>query len=113
MAYDMWEDESTVASHGVDVPAWINKGISVSTVAAVMQGGCASGSYMPAVTYHQALDTMSTHGDDVLQYIQDRYGELPKPEDNISWAGIAVFYLSIAVEAWAFGAEAWGFQKSA
>jgi hypothetical protein len=60
---------------------------------------------MPAVTYHQARETMNEHGDDVLQYIQDSLDELPKPRDDESWSGIAVFYLSYAVELWASGIE--------
>lgn len=47
---------------------------------------------------------MNQHGDDVLQYIQDELGELPKPPVDTSWGGLAIFYLSIAVEAWASGA---------
>ena len=79
-------------------PEWITQALSPYDIAAVNQGGCASGAYMPAVTYHQALDTMGEHGNDVLQYIQDSYGEVPKPSDDESWSGIAVFYLSMAVE---------------
>lgn len=86
-------------------PAWITQPLSPCDVAAINQGGCASGAYMPAVTYHQARDTMNEHGDDVLQYIQDNYGELPKPADDESWSGIAVFYLSIAVELFASSLE--------
>lgn len=70
------------------------------------QGGCASGCYMPAVTYYQARETMNEHGDNVLQYIEDQYGELPKVPDGESWSGIAVFYLSVAVELWAHSALA-------
>ena len=44
---------------------------------------------------------MGRYGDDVLQYIQDVYGELPKPAES----GMACFYLSIAVETWALGAH--------
>jgi len=104
MAYDIWNDEMTIRDRALDVPDWIDQDITAQDVAAIEQGGCASGAYMPAVTYHQALQTMSQHGDDILQYLQDIYGELPKPRDDESWSGIAVFYLSCAVETWALGA---------
>lgn len=88
---------------GDAVPYWIEQGITPSTVAAIAQGGCASGAYMPAVTYHDAAQTMAEHGDDVLQYLQDHLGELPKPADDTSWSQLACFYLSCAVELWASG----------
>ena len=103
----MWNCEDAikdVASH-VDVPAWIAQDISPSEVAAIVQGGCASGAYMPAVTYYDATQTMTRHGDDVLQYIQDALGELPKPYNTESWGGMACFYLSCAVELWASSVE--------
>ena len=81
------------------LPNWIEP-ISPYDIAAILQGGCASGAYMPAVTYHKAADTMNEHGDDVFQYIQDNLGELPKPNDDESWSGLACFYLSYAVELW-------------
>jgi len=79
-------------------PAWITQALSPYDLAAINQGGCASGAYMPAVTYHLASKTMGEHGDDVLQYIQDACGELPQVDNDESWSGIAVFYLSSAVE---------------
>lgn len=88
----------------IDVPAWIDQDISPHDVSSICQGGCASGAYMPAVTYHQALKTMSEHGDNVLQYIEDIFGELPQVPKGESWSGIACYYLSTAVEAWATGA---------
>ena len=60
---------------------------------------------MPAVTYHKALATMAAHGDDVLDYIENALGELPKPPDSASWSGMACHYLSCAVELWASGVE--------
>lgn len=102
MANDLWEMQEPVTEYGVeDVPAWIEQDISGYAVAAIVRGGCASGAYMPAVTYHEAKATMNKHGDDILQYIQDAYGELPKPRDDESWAGMACFYVSRGVELWA------------
>jgi hypothetical protein len=82
-------------------PDWITQELDLADMQAIQQGGCASGAYMPAVTYHQALQTMEEHGDDVLQYIEDTLGELPQPDKGESWSGLAVFYLSYAVELWA------------
>ena len=53
---------------------------------------------MPAVEYHTAGITMAVHGDDVLQYLEDITGELLIPPNDVCWSGLAVFYLSRAVE---------------
>ena len=99
-------DENTELSElDIDVPAWIDQDITVGDIEAITQGGCASGAYMPAVTYHTAKETMNEYGDDILQYIQDNLGELPRPKDDESWAGMACFYVSYAVELWAAGLE--------
>lgn len=105
MNASLWDNDEPITDLDIDVPAWIAQDITPADVAAIVQGGCASGAYMPAVTYHDALETMSEHGDDVLQYVHDGYGELPWPSDDMSWAGTAVHYLSCAVELWAGGAE--------
>ena len=98
----IWNCEHDVATVlGVTVPDWVAGDISPADVAAIVQGGCASGAYMPAVTYWQALETMTRHGDDVLQYIDDTMGEVPAPKPGEIWGGIAVHYLSTAVELWA------------
>lgn len=101
---DLWEHETPAADH-IDVPAWIEQDIGGRAIEAICQGGCASGAYMPAVTYHSALATMSEHGDDVLQYIEDTMGEIPAPPDQFSWRELASHYLSCAVEIWASGAQ--------
>lgn len=102
----LWDDEEPVTGLSIEVPAWIDQDVSPNDIAAIVQGGCASGAYMPAVTYHQARETMSEHGDDVFQYLDDRLGldqiepfrarNAPK-----SWSQLACFYLSTAVELWA------------
>lgn len=79
-------------------PAWITQALSPSDIAAINQGGCASGAYMPAVTYYDASQVMALNGNEVLQYIEDNYDELPPIPKGESWSGIAVFYLSVAVE---------------
>ena len=82
-----------------EFPAWIKEELTPYDIAAVLQGGCESGAYMPAVTYHTALETMSKHGDEVLQYIEDMHGELPSVKDQ-NWSSMACRYLSAAVEIW-------------
>jgi len=93
--------ETLVTELGIDVPEWIEGDITLYDVQAIMQGGCESGAYMPAVTYHTARETMAKYGDEVLQFIDDYAGELPPVPQDSSWSGIAVFYLSYAVELWA------------
>lgn len=105
---DIWNTETAISDIpglNIEVPAWIASDISPSDVAAICQGGCASGAYMPAVTYYDAAKTMAGHGDEVLQYIEDVFGELPQPPRDVSWSGLAVFYLSTAVELWASSIE--------
>jgi len=83
-------------------PEWItcNETLEEYDIESINQGGCASGAYMPAVTYNTAQWTMSKHGDEVLQYIEDCLGELTVPPEGTSWSGMAVYYLSMAVELW-------------
>jgi hypothetical protein len=59
---DIWNCEQPVTdllgNHAV--PDWVQSDISPYDVAAIVQGGCASGAYMPAVTYYTARNTMNT-----------------------------------------------------
>ena len=90
---ELWNHDEPIAEHNedIDVPAWISQDISPADVAAILEGGCASGAYMPAVTYHQALNTMHENGDDVLEYIEECYGEIPQPKAGESWSGLACY----------------------
>jgi hypothetical protein len=99
------DDQRTLVSTGLTVPPWISQDLTFYDAAAICQGGCASGAYMPAVTYWQAIQTMSQHGDEVLDYITDFLGELPPIRSDSSWGQIAVVYLSSAVELYASRAE--------
>lgn len=87
----------------LEIPDWIEADsiVDMDGINSIVQGGCASGAYMPAVTYYNARMTMAEHGDDVLDYIEEQYGELPDIPKESSWSGIAVFFLSCAVEMWA------------
>lgn len=83
-----------------DTPPWIDP-LTIADIQAIQQGGCASGAYMPAVTYWQALETMGKHGDDIVDYL-DSYGLDCIVFDVAveSWSGFASRLLSIAVEVW-------------
>lgn len=89
----------------ITVPEWINQDITPADIAAINQGGCASGAYMSAVTYSVALEVMHNHGDDVTEYLHDTLGDMPDLASSnvfrMDWSGIAVYYLSCAVEVWA------------
>lgn len=96
----------------LNIPAWIEQDITLDDIKAIQQGGCASGAYMPAVTYHQALETMNEHGNDVLEYIEERMDivDMITPQ-GATWSGIAVHYLSTAVELWASSIDESDFTK--
>ena len=84
-----------------DLPDWIEEDITIFDIENIIQGGCASGAYMPAVTYSTALDTMQEYGDDILDYIQNCYDPFAADLRSQSWAGLACHFLSAAVEMWA------------
>jgi len=82
-------------------PVWIEETLTWEDVATIQSDGCDSGAYMPAVSCHAARKTMDEHGNTVLNFLEESLGELPiQKSKNISWSGIAVFYLSYAVEIW-------------
>jgi len=101
---DLYNYDVKLATLNIEVPVWINQDITAADIAAIIEGGCASGAYMPAVTYYNALQTMNDHGNDILDYVQDAMGELPDVSGE-SWQGMAVKYLSTAVELWAGSVE--------
>lgn len=108
----LWENDDPITSYEHDdyatpeVPDWIDRDISPADVAAIVQGGCDSGAYMPAVTYHEALATMNEHGDEVFAYLENQGYDVPSLlEDVDSWAGMACAIVSTAVECWAQSIE--------
>lgn len=96
-------EDIEIRALGIDVPAWVDPEITCGTVAAILQGGCASGAYMPAVTYWQALETMSEHGNAIIDYLEECLGDdlWAIPEEHRFWAGMACYFVSFAVELWA------------
>ncbi len=98
---DLEYTDTPLSDLGIDVPDFItcqDSSLTDSDALCIVEGGCASGAYMPAVTYVTALETMSEHGDTVFEYIESTLGEIPVPEKMESWSGLAVFYVSTAVE---------------
>lgn len=85
-----------------DQPDWITEegGLELADILSVQQGGCASGAFMPAVTYNTAIEVMTAHGTDIIEYLEDSLGELPTVPHGSTWGGICVHYYSYAVELW-------------
>ena len=105
---DIWNTETPICEiPGLDIniPDWLEPDISPSDIAAIVQGGCSSGAYMPAVTYYDALKTMAENGDEVLDYIESAMGALPSVAGHSRWSQMATTYLSCAVELWASSIE--------
>ena len=94
-----------------DQPEWIEYELERYDIEAIIQDGCASGTYMPAVTYYKANKMMAEYGDDVLEYIENTWVELPQPSKGESWTGLAVFYLSVAVESWCQQFDGFDFEE--
>ena len=90
-----------IVANMTDQPLWITEGhdLEIADIQAIQQGGCASGAFMPAVTYFQAAKIMNDYGDDIFEYIECQLGEIPQAETE-SWSRMAVFYYSYAVELW-------------
>ena len=95
-------DPGIAVSTLLDVPVWIVPDIDFYQVRSIQEGGCASGAYMPAVTYYEAAETMAEYGEQVTDFLADAWGEpieFDPAEDG--WAGFAVRVVSLAVELWA------------
>ncbi len=111
------DDTYIVVTEDCWVPEWLGDSVSipsdpgsarlidVSWLKDLCQGGCASGCYMPAVTYYDARRTMNEHGNDIMSYLWEQLGEWPSADlaSNGSWSGICCHYFSMAVELWASG----------
>ena len=110
MTNNLWNHENPITDYTdeITIPRWIESDISPSDIAAIVEGGCASGAYGPAIFYHSAEKVLHEYGDakdGVLNYIEESLGELPTPPKDTSWSGLACFYLSYAVELWAASIE--------
>ena len=59
-----------------DQPQWLifmGEIDSIEKIDYILQGGCASGAYMPAVTYYTVNKCIHEHGEDMLEYIHNEY----------------------------------------
>jgi len=101
----LWNDETELRELGIKVPAWIEQDITCYDIAAICQGGCESGAYMPAVIYHKAVDTMAEHGEEIFDVIEQAFDSaldvLKRGKDDATWRHMAVAFVSFAVESWA------------
>ncbi len=107
-AYErLWEHPDQELPDDIEVPSYVTNpgdGSAPSThdVAAILQGGCESGAWMPAVTYWAALETMRRDGDAVLDALQSAGLDATLLLDSEgSWAAWACDLVSAAVELWA------------
>lgn len=77
---------------------------SIAEIRAIQGGGCASGAYMPAVTYSTALKCMTEHYPEIEnllgKYDQDSFNFDINQE---SFASFASKLVSAAVECWVCG----------
>ena len=75
-------------------------------IEAVRCGGCASGAYMPAVTYCIAVECMYKFGHDIVEYLDQIGGQyLTLDPQHDTYAGWCVRVVSAAVEEWCYTAE--------
>ncbi len=99
------QHDTPLSDLDITVPPYVEPDIDVGQVEAIVEGGCASGAYMPAVTYSTAIATMAKHGSAVLAAIADMgddFGDMfPEPP---SWGALCCRLLSQAVELWALDA---------
>jgi len=107
-AYErLWAHPDQEIPEGIEVPSYATNpgdGSCPTThdLAAILQGGCDSGAWMPAVTYWAALETMRRDGDAVLDAIESAWGDPAQVIDaQRSWAAWACSLVSAAVELWA------------
>ena len=94
-----YPDLRAITQELLDQPIWITQHLDICDIQAIQQDGCEFCANV-AVTYYDAAQTMGKYGDDVFTYIESQYGELPDIPKQSSWDGIAVFFLSFAVELW-------------
>ena len=91
-------------------PDWLNElcragsrgDLTGYDTAAINQGGCMSGAFMPAVTYRIAEEIMVSHGDQMLDLIEEGSGlalaDLAVGQTSVG--GLACLICSLAVELW-------------
>ena len=75
---------------------------SIYGIRSIQDGGCASGAYMPAVTYYTAVECMNEHYSEIEDILEDAFcGNWPVFDiSKENWRGFAVKLVSMAVEVW-------------
>jgi len=100
----MYETAVDLRELGLEVPEWIRgDDIDTAAVAAIVEGGCASGAWMPAVTYHMARETICKYSDAIDKYLAGSGIDLAehltlKPNQAIDC--LLCDIVSLAVEQW-------------
>lgn len=100
---DDWQD---IVERMQEQPEFISKvqSLDLYDIKAIIQGGCESGAYMPAVTYYTALETMNKYSKAVEQELEasgiGEFGDTPVLDSENTWSSLAVYYVSLAVELW-------------
>lgn len=95
-------------------PEWLEQMSNIeyfTTLASIAQGGCASGAYMPAVTYHSAKMALFCElGESMVEYAVDFLAEIDSLDqvaiqlkDGVQY--MAAYLASVAVEAWVYEVE--------
>jgi hypothetical protein len=99
-----WTEDSPAKDAGIEVPEWIDQDILLGQIEDIFLGGCDSGAYMPAVTYHEALKTMHEHGSKVFDFLEEHDFNTTALiySATASWPAWACKLVSAAVEHWAF-----------
>ncbi len=76
---------------------------SIAEMHAINQGGCESGAYMPAVTYHTALECMANYPQEVQEGVEFRYETIEFDLSRDSISTFASKLVAAAVESWVSG----------
>jgi len=84
------------------VPDWIKQDILMYQIVNIVEGGCESGAYMPAVTYHEARRTMCLHGNAVVEYLSEYNYSVKWNIEHSTFSNLCTELLSEAVEIWAY-----------
>lgn len=75
--------------------------LSGTDIAAVIQGGCASGAWMPAVTYNRAAEILRDHEGEVFVLLEDAgIDPATLPGASRSYRQFGCDLVSAAVEVW-------------
>jgi hypothetical protein len=94
----------SIRSFDIDVPMWMKNPDTgdfptVADIQAILEGGCDSGAWMPAVTYYDAKRIMAEHGDEICEYLDECvFGNAELKLSDETWGNFCVRMLSAAIE---------------